>query len=334
MSKINLAQALWLFWNISWHSLWVFGGAIAATGIFHFFFQFSRSNSDNFLSEFQKDFSKITFPLFGLVLLLFRFFAPTFGTLFILATLLLRILLWLYKLLRDSFQNTKKQLSSTFLAHKPTSRQNFKNFFSLRSWEKIASRQISLFEKTGPSYFGGLFLVFLVGLIPASFLVQFISYSPNLILSFFQNILFGLILGLILPFSYLAKLPLSIYLADLGLSFAGIFSFFAAGLILVWIKTFFKKYSLKQTVAFSAYLVLGFTVIALIGQLLFLYLPWQKPLRIAGLNQEIAFNLDFFLNCLGVIAAIFILVIARGSKKLDFSRQINKIIGKIKKPRR
>lgn len=335
MFNINFVQPLWLFWNICWHSLWVFGGAIAATSFFHYFFQFPDFKTEGFLADFQEGFGKKTFPLLVIILFLFRFFDPTFSSLFILATLLLRTLLWIYQLLRNSLQGTKKQLTPSFLPHKPTlkSKPNHK-LLSSQNWKRLASKIIELFKEASPSYFGGLFLVFLIGFLPASFLVRFTSYSPNFIVNFFQNTTFGLILGFIFPFSYLAKLPLAIYLADLGFPLVGIFSFFSASLILVWVRSFFEKYSLKQTLAFSGYLIFGFIVIALIVQSLYVYVPWQKPLRITVINREIAFNLDFYLNCLGVFGAILILVLERKGEKLDFSNQINKIMAKIKKPRR
>lgn len=334
MFNINLAQPLWLFWNISWHSLWVFGGAILGTSILQFFFQFPKHQTDSFLSVFQKDFSKKTFPVLAVILILARFFSSTFVTVFILAALLLRALLCFYGLIRNSLQGSEKNLYSNFLAPKPKPRNHEVKFFSPQAWKKIGQKQIELFNKIKFSYLGGLSLVFGVGLLPAAFLTKFISYSPNLILASFQNILFGFILGAVFPFSYLAKIPLAIYLSNLGLSFVGIFSFFAASLIFTWLKSFFKKYSLKRSIIFGGYLVFGFVIIGLLTQIIFSFLPWQKPLRIDTLDQEIAFNLDFFLNCLSIIGVIVVLISARKSKKLDFSSQINKIMAKIKKPRR
>lgn len=335
MLNINFAQALWLFWNICWHSLWVFAGAIVLTSTLRFFFRAPEAKKDTFLYDFQKDFNQKTFPVLVVLLVLARFFSPTFITVFILGALLLRVLLWAYELIRSSLQTTEKDLYSIFLAHKPSLRPQSKSkFFSVGAWKKVAQKQIELFNKAKWGYFGGLAFVFLAGLLPATFLTKFISYSPNLLFGSLQNILFASILGIVFPFSFLAKIPLAVYLSDLGLSFVGVFSFFSTSLIFAWLKRISKKYSPKKTITFGIYLILGFVVIGLLTQIIFSSLPWQKPLRVSVLDQEIAFNSDFFLNCLGIIGTIIVFISARSSKTLDFSNQINKIIGKIKKPRR
>lgn len=335
MVNINFAQALWLFWNICWHSLWVLAGAITLTSLFEFFFKIRKPKKDSFLFDFQQDFNRKTFPALVVLLITARFFSPTFVAVFVLALLLLRALLWLYELIRSSLQATEKDLYSTLLAHKPSLRPQSKSkFFSTKGWKGLAQKQIKLFNKTKVSYFGGLAFVFLAGLLPATFLTRFISYSPNLLFASLQNILFGAILGVVFPFSFLAKIPLAVYLSDLGLSFVGVFSFFAASLIFAWLKRFFEQYPLKQALTFGIYLIFGFAVVGLLTQIIFSFLPWPKPLRIRTLDQKIAFNLDFFLNCLSIIGAIVVLISAKKSKKLDFFNQVNKIMAKIKKPRR